>query len=121
MPRNTRFKLRSPSSLAWLNKPRRKDDFARRKRLTRVRGWTGLEELRHLAVQRKISGAFSTDAADQYLCLLAIAQTCRFQEKSFLGFLLSGLNNVDAFAESRRGHRTKTSVFPPSPSPLRSS
>ena len=51
--------------------------------------------LRHLAVQRKISGAFSEKGAGNYLRLLAIAQTCRFQRKSFLGFLLSKFTNVD--------------------------
>lgn len=60
--------------------------------------------LRHLAIQRKISGAFTAKGANHYLRLLAIAQTCRFQEKSFLGFLLSGSKNVDAFKEKRR-HR----------------
>jgi hypothetical protein len=34
--------------------------------------------LRHLAVQRKISGDFSEKGARRYLRLLAIAQTCRF-------------------------------------------
>jgi hypothetical protein len=58
--------------------------------------------IRHLAVQRKISGAFSENGATHYLRLLAIAQTCRFQEKSFLGFLLSGLKNVDAYKETHR-------------------
>ncbi len=58
--------------------------------------------IRHLAVQRKISGAFSTNGANSYLRLLAIAQTCRFQEKSFLGFLLSGLKSVDAYKYKRR-------------------
>jgi hypothetical protein len=43
--------------------------------------------LRHLAVQRKISGAFSRKGANHYLRLLAVAQTCRFQNKSFLCFL----------------------------------
>lgn len=56
--------------------------------------------LRHLAVQRKISGDFSAKGARRYLRLLAIAQTCRFQNKSFLGFLLSGLKNVDQYAGS---------------------
>ncbi len=55
--------------------------------------------IRHLAVQRKISGSFSANGANHYLRLLAIAQTCRFQEKSFLGFLLSGLKSVDAYKD----------------------
>jgi hypothetical protein len=55
--------------------------------------------LRHLAVQRKISGAFSEQGAIDYLRLLAIAQTCRFQRKSFLGFLRSKLVSVDEYKE----------------------
>jgi hypothetical protein len=37
-----------------------------------------------------------------YLLLLGIAQSCRFQEKSFLRFLLSGAKDIDAFKEPRR-------------------
>lgn len=53
--------------------------------------------LRHLAIQRKISGSFGKDGIHRYLRLLGIAQTCRFQEKSFLKFLLSGSKDVDIF------------------------
>jgi hypothetical protein len=60
--------------------------------------------LRHLAVQRKISGSFSEKGAGDYLCLLAIAQTCRFQRKSFLGFLLSKSKNVDEYKDRSRVH-----------------
>jgi len=60
--------------------------------------------LRHLAVQRKISGAFSEKGAGNYLRLLAIAQTCRFQRKSFLGFLLSKSTNVDEYRDRSRVH-----------------
>jgi hypothetical protein len=55
--------------------------------------------IRHLAIQRKISGSFFKRVTVQYLRLLGIAQTCRFQEKSFLGFLLSGKKEVDLFRE----------------------
>jgi predicted RecB family nuclease len=58
--------------------------------------------IRQLAVQRKISGTFFKRVAPQYLLLLAIAQTCRFQGKSFLKFLLSRERDVDAFRRSRR-------------------
>jgi predicted RecB family nuclease len=57
--------------------------------------------IRQLAVQRKISGTFFKRVAPQYLLLLSIAQTCRFQGKSFLGFLLSKARNVDEFRRSR--------------------
>jgi len=60
--------------------------------------------LRHLAVQRKISGAFSESGASVYLRFLSIAQTCRFQQKSFLGFLLSGSTDVDEYKERNRVH-----------------
>lgn len=60
--------------------------------------------LRHLAVQRKISGAFGEKGAVQYLRLLGIAQTCRFQRKSFLGFLLSKSRDIDEYRERSRMH-----------------
>jgi len=60
--------------------------------------------LRHFAVQRKISGAFSEKGARDYLRLLAIAQTCRFQRKSFLGFLLSKFTNVDEYKDRSKAH-----------------
>jgi predicted RecB family nuclease len=65
---------------------------------------TAERALRHLAVQRKISGAFSEKGAHEYLRLLAIAQTCRFQRKSFLGFLLSKSTNVDEYRDRSRAH-----------------
>jgi predicted RecB family nuclease len=64
--------------------------------------------LRHLAVQRKISGAFSNEGAQDYIRLLGVAQSCRFQEKSFLAFLRSGLSDVDAYYET--GSRRKRSA-----------
>jgi hypothetical protein len=57
--------------------------------------------IRQLAIQRKISRTFFKNVAPQYLLLLAIAQTCRFQEKSFLKFLLSKARDVDQFRRSR--------------------
>jgi hypothetical protein len=68
--------------------------------------------IRHFAVQRKISGYFFTKGAVEYLRLLGIAQTCRFQEKSFLHFLLSGCANVDEFKESKRRKRETHSAGP---------
>ena len=57
--------------------------------------------IRQLAVQRKISGRFSKRSAGHYLLLLAISQTCRFQGKSFLKFLLSKGTDVDSFRRTR--------------------
>lgn len=59
--------------------------------------------LRHIAVQRKISGSFFKTGATNYLKLLGIAQTCRFQDKSFLKFLLLGERDIDKYKE--RGRR----------------
>jgi predicted RecB family nuclease len=57
--------------------------------------------IRQLAVQRKISGRFYKRVAPQYLRLLAISQTCRFQGKSFLKFLLSKETDLDSFRRTR--------------------
>jgi Transposase IS66 family len=57
--------------------------------------------IRQLAVQRKISGSFFKRSASHYLLLLAISQTCRFQGKSFLKFLLSKETDVDQFRRAR--------------------
>jgi len=53
--------------------------------------------IRHLAVQRKISGTFYDSRVLDYLLLLGITQSCRFQDKPFLKFLLSLEKDVDLF------------------------
>jgi predicted RecB family nuclease len=58
--------------------------------------------IRQLAVQRKISRLFFKRVAPQYLLLLAISQTCRFQGKSFLKFLLSKETDLDSFPQTRQ-------------------
>jgi predicted RecB family nuclease len=67
----------------------------------------GERAIRQLAVQRKISGTFFKKSALHYLLLLGIAQTCRFQEKSFLKFLVSGEKDVDRFKASKRKRISK--------------
>lgn len=57
--------------------------------------------IRHLAVQRKISGSFGKESTPQYLRLLSVTQTCRFQNKSLLQFLLSGEKDIDKFKGSK--------------------
>ena len=57
--------------------------------------------IRHLAVQRKISGTFFEDVAPKYLHMLSIAQTCRFQDKSFLKFLISEEKDIDKFRATK--------------------
>jgi hypothetical protein len=62
---------------------------------------TAENAIRHLAVQRKISGSFFKNTAIQYLLLLGIAQTCRFQEKSLLKFFLSEEIDIDKFKAAK--------------------
>ncbi|MEB3121809.1 MAG: IS66 family transposase [Snowella sp.] len=62
---------------------------------------TGERALRHLAVQRKISGTFFESMMPHYLLLLGIMQTCRFQNKSFLQFLLSKEKDIDKFKKRK--------------------
>ena len=57
--------------------------------------------IRHLAVQRKISGSFGQESTPNYLRLLSVTQTCRFQNKSLLQFLLSGEKDIDKFKGSK--------------------
>jgi len=57
--------------------------------------------IRHLAVQRKISGFFFKSFAPKYLLMLGITQTCRFQDKSLLKFLMSGEKDIDAFKKAK--------------------
>jgi hypothetical protein len=63
---------------------------------------TAERAIRHLAVQRKISGRFFADLTHKYLLLLGIAQTCKFQGKSFLKFLISEEKDVDKFRMPKR-------------------
>ena len=63
---------------------------------------TAERAIRHLAVQRKISGVLYPRGAAGYLVVLGVAQTCRFQEKSFLKFLLSKETDVDSFVSAGR-------------------
>lgn len=63
---------------------------------------TAERAIRHLAVQRNICGALYRRGAVDYLELLGIAQTCRFQGKSFLKFLLSEEIDADRFQFARR-------------------
>ncbi len=69
---------------------------------------TAERALRHIAIQEKISGAFFESGITAYLTLLGILQTCRFQEKSFLKFLVSGEKDVDAFKSPKIKKRTQT-------------
>jgi len=58
---------------------------------------TAERALRPLVVQENISKTFFKSIFQQHLLLLGIMQTCRFQQKSFLKFLISGQKDVDHF------------------------
>ncbi len=68
---------------------------------------TAERAIRHLAVQRKISGRFFEDLTHKYLLLLGIAQTCKFQDKSFLKFLISKEKDVDKFKSPKHQKYSK--------------
>ena len=62
---------------------------------------TAERALRHIGRQQQISMSFREAATHEYLRLLGIRQTCRFQNKSFFQFLLSREIDIDQFEESR--------------------
>ncbi|OGV18451.1 MAG: hypothetical protein A2X47_10000 [Lentisphaerae bacterium GWF2_38_69] len=71
---------------------------------------TAERAIRHLAIQRKISGAFGNDLTPSYLRLLSIAQTCKFNDKSFLEFLLSKELNLTEWKSKRLKYKTVLKV-----------
>ena len=63
---------------------------------------TAERAIRPFAIQRDISKSpFHESTTHDYLALLSIRQTCRFQGKSFFKFLFSGETDLDNF-ESRK-------------------
>jgi hypothetical protein len=80
--------------------------------MTTIRYWVlnklkAERAIRHLAVQRHISGHFTELGANNYLIQLGIAQACRFQNKSLLHFLMSGEKNVDNFKKRTKKRASK--------------
>lgn len=63
--------------------------------------------LRHIAKQRAISTSFQETSTRNYLVLLGIYQTCRFQGKSFYKFLFSGETDLDKFEAHKRKRGVK--------------
>lgn len=57
--------------------------------------------LRHITLQANISGVFHASVINEYLALLGIRQSCKFQKKSFLKFLISGETNLDNFSKTK--------------------
>lgn len=63
--------------------------------------------IRHFAKQRDASGSMFETSASDYLRLLGINQSCRFQNKSFLKFLLSGEKDINKYKASRNRKNSK--------------
>jgi len=53
-------------------------------------------------LRRTIVGLSTPTGIDEYLILLSVCQTCRYSDVDFLGFLLSGEKDFDAFATRSR-------------------
>jgi len=68
---------------------------------------TAENAIRHVAIQRDISKAsFHEQPTRNYLVLLGIRQTCRYQNKSFFRFLFSEETDIDKF-KSRKTRKSE--------------
>jgi hypothetical protein len=68
---------------------------------------TAENAIRHVAIQRDISKAsFHEEPTRNYLVLLGIRQTCRYQNKSFFRFLFSEETDLDNF-KPRKSRQNK--------------
>jgi len=68
---------------------------------------TAERAIRHFAIQRDISKRpFNDSATRDYLTLLSIRHTCRFQGKSFFKFLFSMETNLEKFEARKRKRYT---------------
>jgi Transposase IS66 family/RNase_H superfamily len=64
---------------------------------------TAENAIRHVAIQRDISKAsFHEEPTRNYLVLLGIRQTCRYQDKSFFRFLFSEETDLNNFKPRKR-------------------
>jgi hypothetical protein len=57
------------------------------------------------ALRRVIKGVTTMPGLREYLVLLSICQTCKYQGLDFLDFLRSGEKDIEAFARTRRRRR----------------
>ena len=53
-----------------------------------------------------IAGTCTTKGLEEYLALLSVCQTCKYQGLDFLDFLRSGEKDIEAFALTKRRKRT---------------
>lgn len=69
---------------------------------------TAENALRHVAIQRDISKtSFHEEPTRNYLVLLGIRQTCRYQNKSFFKFLFSGETDLNRFKPKKKKRNKK--------------
>ena len=54
-----------------------------------------------------IAGSSTKKGVEEYLTLLTVSETCRYQEVDFLDFLRSGETDVEAFVGRHRGNRRR--------------
>ena len=52
-------------------------------------------------------------AIQEYLVLLSVGQTCKYQGIDLLDFIRSGKNNIDAFAHGKLLRMLKTTLVKP--------
>ncbi|HYT89625.1 MAG TPA: TM0106 family RecB-like putative nuclease [Gemmataceae bacterium] len=75
--------------------------------------------IKHFAKYRMVTnGRVTASGLQPYLMLLSIYQTCVYKNVNFLRFLLSGEQDVDTFAESRRRRRSCVQAQPPPEQPV---
>ena len=73
---------------------------------------TAENAIRHFAKQRDASGSMFEEPASDYLRLLGINQSCRFQGKSFLKFLLSGEKDISKTTAPRHRKNSRLVGMP---------
>ena len=59
-------------------------------------------------LRQVIEGLSTVKGIKEYLILLSVCQTCKYQGLDFLDFLRSGEKDIAVFAASKRGRRQKT-------------
>jgi hypothetical protein len=58
------------------------------------------------SLRRTIEASSTPSGIEEYLILLSVGQTCKYQGLDFLDFLRSGEKDIEVFAQTRRRRRT---------------
>jgi hypothetical protein len=59
-----------------------------------------------------IAGSSTVRGIDEYLTLLSVCQTCKYQNIDFLDFLRTGEKDIHAFAETKHSRRRGDVILP---------